>query len=231
MPSSSAPRIALAPENSPRWMADAIEAGGGRLVPVSGPEGLVWGTPARPAELVATLDTAPDVRWVQLPYAGVERFLDVIDDDRTWTCGKGVYAEPVAELAIGFALSLMRGIHFYSHATTWLPPRGRNLLDGRVTILGGGGIPESLARLLTPFRSHVTVVRNRVQAMDGADVVIESERLYEALSGAHLVVVALPLTAETEGLIGADELSLMDCGAFLSNVARRKHGVTAALLA
>ena len=160
MPSSSAPRIALAPENSPRWMADAIEAGGGRLVPVTGAEGLVWGTPARPADLVATLDTAPDVRWVQLPYAGVERFLDVIDDDRTWTCGKGVYAEPVAELAVGFALSLMRGVQFYSHATTWLPPRGRNLLDARVTILGGGGITESLLRLLTPFRAHVTVVRN-----------------------------------------------------------------------
>src|SRR5258706_2598340 len=230
MPSSSGPRLALAPENSPGWMADAIEAVGGRLVPVSGAEGWVWGTRARPAELVATLDTAPDVRWVQLPYAGVERFLDVIDDDRTWTCGKGVYAEPVAELAVGFALALMRGIQFYSGATTWLAPRGRNVLDGRVTILGGGGIPESLARLLTPFRSHVTVVRNRVQAMDGADVVIESERLYEALSGAHLVVVALPLTAETEGIIGADELRLMERDAFLINVARGKHVVTGDLV-
>ena len=230
MPSSSAPRIALAPENSPRWMADAILAGGGRLVPVSGAEGLVWGTPARPAELVATLDNAPDVRWVQLPYAGVERFLDVIDDDRTWTCGKGVYAEPVAELAIGFALALMRGIQFYSHATSWLAPRGRNLLDGRVTILGGGGITESLLRLLTPFGAHVTVVRNRVQAMDGADVVIESERLYEALSGADVVVLALALTAETEGIIGAGELELMERHAFLINVARGKHVVTGDLV-
>jgi len=211
-------------------MADAIVAGGGRLVPVSESEGLVWGTPARPAELVATLDTAPDVRWVQLPYAGVERFLDVIDDDRTWTCGKGVYAEPVAELAIGFALALMRGIQFYSHATSWLPPRGRNLLDGRVTILGGGGITESLLRLLTPFGAHVTVVRNRVQAMDGADVVIESERLYEALSGADLVVLALALTADTEGIIGAEELKLMERHAFLINVARGKHVVTADLV-
>ena len=211
-------------------MADAIVAGGGRLVPVSAAEALVWGTPARPADLVATLDTAPDVRWVQLPYAGVERFLDVIDDDRTWTCGKGVYAEPVAELAIGFALALMRGIHFYSHATSWLPPRGRNLLDGRVTILGGGGITESLLRLLTPFGAHVTVVRNRVQAMDGADVVIESERLYEALSGADLVVLALALTADTEGIIGAEELKLMERHAFLINVARGKHIVTADLV-
>lgn len=199
-------------------------------MPVSAAEGLVWGTPSRPDELVAVLDRAPDVRWVQLPYAGVERFLSVIDDDRTWTCGKGVYAEPVAELVIGLALAGMRGLDHYSHATTWMPPRGRNLLGGRVTILGGGGIAESLLRLLEPFGVHVTVVRNRVQAMDGADVVIESERLYEALSGADLVVLALALTAETEGIIGAEELGLMERHAYLVNVARGKHVVTADLV-
>jgi phosphoglycerate dehydrogenase-like enzyme len=120
----------------------------------------------------------------------------------------------------------MRGIQYYSHATSWLPPRGRNLLDGRVTILGGGGITESLLRLLAPFNARVTVVRNRVQAMDGADVVIESERLYEALSGADLVVLALALTSETEGIIGAEELGLMERHGFLVNVARGKHVVT-----
>ena len=59
--------------------------------------------------------------------------------------------------------------------TAWEKPQGTNLLGARVTILGGGGITESLLRLLKPFDCHVTVVRNRAQDMDGADVVLESD--------------------------------------------------------
>ena len=83
---------------------------------------------------------------------------------------------------------------------------GTNLLGARVTILGGGGITESLLRLLQPFDCHVTVVRNRAQPMDGADVVLESDRLTDSLPGADLVVVALALTPDTEGIISAGEL-------------------------
>ena len=99
-----------------------------------------------------------------------------------WTCGKGVYAEPVAELALTLALAGMRGLGTYARADRWESPQGTNLLGARVTILGGGGITESLLRLLQPFDCHVTVVRNRVQAMDGADVVLESDRLTDALA-------------------------------------------------
>ena len=108
----------------------------------------------------------------------------------------------------------------------WEPPQGSNLLGAQVTILGGGGITESLLRLLQPFDCHVTVVRNRVQPMDGADVVLESDRLTDALPGADLVVVALALTPETEGIISAGELALMERHAWLVNVARGRHIVT-----
>ena len=49
-------------------------------------------------------------------------------------------------------------------------------------------------------------MRNRVRPMDGADVVIESEHLHDALPGADLVVLALALTPDTEGIISAGEL-------------------------
>jgi phosphoglycerate dehydrogenase-like enzyme len=231
MPSSSAPRIAIAPDPVPGWLADAVRAGGGLIVPVEKAEGLVWGSPRDPGGLEAVLESADDLRWVQLPYAGIESYAHLVDDGRTWACGKGVYAEPVAELALTLALAGMRGLGTYARAGRWEGPVGRNLLEARVTILGGGGITESLLRLLRPFDCHVTVVRNRVQEMDGADVVVESERLVDALPGADLVVLALALTPDTEGIISESELSQMEPHAWLVNVARGRHVVTDDLVA
>jgi phosphoglycerate dehydrogenase-like enzyme len=132
----------------------------------------------------------------------------------------------VAELALTLAVSGLRGLGTYARAEKWEAPQGRNLLGGRVTILGGGGITESLLRLLQPYGCHVTVVRNRVQAMDGADDVLEADRYYDALPGADVVFLALALTPETSGIISADELSLMERHAWLINVARGAHVVT-----
>jgi len=207
-------------------MAEAITEGGGLVSPLAEARALVWGAPTKPQALVDVLEQAPHLEWVQLPYAGIEQFVDVIDDDRIWTCGKGVYAEPVAELALTLALAGLRGVSSYARATRWEGPSGTNLLGGRVTILGGGGITEVLLSLLAPFDAHVTVVRNRVRPMDGADVVVESEQLHNTLPGADVVVLALALTPDTEGIIGGDELRLMESHAWLVNVARGRHVVT-----
>ena len=98
---------------------------------------------------------------MQLPFAGIENFVHLFDDEHVWACGKGVYAEPVAELALTLGLAGLRGLATYSRAQSWEPPQGRNLLGGRVTILGGGGITTSLVRLLQPFNCHITVVRRQ----------------------------------------------------------------------
>lgn len=227
MPSSrSAPRIALVPDGAPEWMTEAVIAGGGHVTDLADAEALVWASANDPMTLAATLGVAPHVKWVQLPYAGVENFIHLIDDDRIWTCGKGVYAEPVAELALTLALAGMRGVSHYSRATSWTGPRGVNLQGARVTIVGGGGITESLLKLLQPFDCHITVVRNRAEEMDGADDVLEADRLHDALPGSDLVVLALALTPDTEGIISASELGLLEPRTWLVNVARGKHVVT-----
>jgi phosphoglycerate dehydrogenase-like enzyme len=114
----------------------------------------------------------------------------------------------------------------YARASQWSAPAGRNLLNGRVTILGGGGITESLVRLLQPWNCHITVVRSHAQHMDGVDDVLESDRFADALPGADLVVLALALTPETDGLFGSDEFDLMENHAWIVNVARGRHVVT-----
>ena len=58
---------------------------------------------------------------MQLPWAGIEPYVAALDADRLWTCGKGVYAEPVAELALTLALAAMRAVDRYArrHRAGW----------------------------------------------------------------------------------------------------------------
>ena len=66
--------------------------------------------------------------------------------------------------------------------------------------------------------------------MAGAAEVVGADRLHEALPGRRVVVLALSLTDETRGIIGADELAAMDDDAWLVNVARGAHVQTDALV-
>lgn len=231
MSKHDAPRVALAPEPGPEWLAEAIVDGGGELVPVPDADALIWADARDPSGLADTVRRVPTVRWVQLPFAGIENFVEHLDRQRTWTCGKGVYAEPVAEMALGMCLAGLRGLVGYSRAVSWSTPLGRNLHGARVTILGGGGIAESLIQLLQPFGCHITVVRSQVRHMDHVDVVLEADRAADALPGADAVVLALPLTPATDGLIGESELDMMEPHAWLVNVARGRHVVTDDLVA
>jgi len=226
-----APTVAVLPRAG--YLAAAVTTGGGRVVDPGTAEVLVWTDPADAAGLAAVLDDHPHLRWVQLPWAGIEPYLDVVraHAERTWTCGKGVYAEPVAEHALALSLAGLRGIDRYARARRWTAPRGENLLGARVTIVGGGGIAESLLRLLGPFGCEVTVVRRTPEPIAGAARVVAVDALDDALTGAALAVLALPLTAGTEGLIDARRLALLAEGACLVNVARGRHVVTDDLVA
>jgi phosphoglycerate dehydrogenase-like enzyme len=199
-------------------LADAVVAGGGQVVPLAEAEALVWAMPTGPDDLARAVANAPGVHWVQLPWAGVEPFLGVLDEAHLWTCGKGVYAEPVAELALTLALAGMRGLGTYARASRWEPPQGQNLLGAEVIVVGGGGIAASLCRLLGPFDSRVTVIRRtQPPTLDDLDGL---------LPAADLVVLALALTPITEGLFDRRRLGLMKPTAWLVNVARGRHVVT-----
>jgi phosphoglycerate dehydrogenase-like enzyme len=228
----TSPRVALAPDGVRRWLADAIESGGGTIVAPEQAEALVWAEPAKADELDALLHgDAASVKWVQLPWAGIEPYVHVIHEDRIWTCGKGVYAEPVAEHALTLLLAGLRGLDRYARASTWTPPQGTNLLDAKVAILGGGGITESLLRLLGPFGADVTVVRRNPEPMKGATRVVDLGGLHNALDDAVGVVLALALTPETRGIIGRGELEQMSERGWIVNVARGPHIVTGDLVA
>jgi phosphoglycerate dehydrogenase-like enzyme len=164
-------------------LAEAIRAGGGRVVDPGGAEALVWTDPMDAEALAALLAAAPGIRWEQqLPFAGIDRFVPVLDTVHTWTSAKGSFSEPVAEHALALALAGLRQFPMRARARDWGPQAGRRLMGGRVTIVGGGGITEALLRLLGPFRVAATVVRRQTTAMAGAIRVLPPGHLRHALA-------------------------------------------------
>ncbi len=236
---TDAPRVAVEPKGTREWLRDAVEAAGAVITGPDQAEALVWTAPelekggsGEPEELADLLAGCPAVRWVQLPWAGVERYraAGVIDDQRAWTSGKGVYAPPVAEHALTLTLAGLRNLKRFANAHSWGPDAGVSLVGGAVTIFGGGGIARWLVSLLQPFGCRVQVVRRHDEPLEGADRTLPFAQRYEALRGVDAVILALALTPETEALIGEIELELMEPHAWLVNVARGQHVVTGELV-
>jgi phosphoglycerate dehydrogenase-like enzyme len=228
------PRIALAPEPVPAYATEAVLEAGAEIVPLAEAQALIWTAPSGPGELAATLARASDdLKWVHLRWAGVEDFasLGLFDPKFTWTCGKGVFAEPVAEHALALALAGLRDLPARVQATSWGEPSGRSLFGGKVTILGGGGITTALVDLLRPLKVELTVVRRSGKSLPWVHRVLPATRIDESLPGADVVVIALALTPETDGIIDAQRLRLMERHAWLVNVGRGRHVVTDDLVA
>jgi phosphoglycerate dehydrogenase-like enzyme len=221
--------IAVGPEAVDSWLAEAVRAGGAEVVGLDDADALLWAAPDDPEGLRRILSDHGDrLRWVQLPWAGIEPYVGVLDDVRTWSCGKGVYAEPVGELALTLGLAGLRGLDRYARATRWRQDGtiGTNLRGASVLLLGGGGIAEVLLRLLTPFEARTTVVRRHPTPLPGAGRTVGWSELDDVIGDADLVVLALALTPETRGVIDRRRLDAMADHAWLVNVARGAHVVT-----
>jgi phosphoglycerate dehydrogenase-like enzyme len=205
------PVVHVAPE-SDRAIDEAVSAAGGRIAPLAEADALVW-LDSNPASFP---DSLPDpIRWVQLPSAGVESWLDRIDDARAWTSAAGAYGLPVAEHALALLLAGARRLADCARAATWTEPPARPLDGSTVAIVGAGGIGRALMRLLEPLDVEVLALTRR-----GRDGTLPAERLGDVLPAAHHVVIAAPATAGTRHIIGAAELEAMRDDAWLVNVAR-----------
>lgn len=155
---------------------------------------------------------------VQTMTAGVDNIRSVVPDGVLLCNGRGIHDTSTAELALTLTLASLRGVPTFVRdqeqhrwRTTWYPA----LADKRVLLVGYGAIGEAIERRLLPF--EVEVVRVARSARDGVHPITELPRL---LPGADVVVLVLPLTDETRGLVDAGFLAAMKDGALLVNVAR-----------
>jgi phosphoglycerate dehydrogenase-like enzyme len=228
-----APRVAIGP-SSAGFAEAAVRGGGG--VPVKlgeNADAVVWLSAHDLDGLIAVLEEQPEIRWVQLPFAGVEAAVSagLIDGSRAWSSAKGAYAQPVAEHALLLALAGLRCLPERIRAHSWGAPAGTSLHGAPVTILGGGGITRQLLGLLAPFGVEATVVRRQAEPVAGAARTVTVADLEDVLPGALVVFLALALTPDTERIVGPRQLAAMDEQAWLVNVARGRHVDTDALVA
>lgn len=222
--------IAIEPKSFPEYEA-AVIAGGGQLVELN-PEvrAVIWTDYTKPAELAAMLDANPQIEWVQLPFAGVDAFADIISRPIQFTSAKGAYREPVAEHALALSLALLRILPERARSTSWGRRFAQTLYGANVVIVGGGGIAEEFIKLAAPFNPIITVVRKSAQHLAGAAATVGFEKLDAVLPQADLVILAAALTEETRHLFSHKKFALMKPTAVLVNVARGPMVVTADLI-
>ena len=223
--------IAILPASLPQYEQAIAEAGGQLAQLDASVSGLVWTAYSKPDLLIQTLQSNPQLTWVQLPWAGVDAFSETLGHPVRFTSAKGAYREPVAEHALALALALGRKIPERVRAKSWGEKFAASLFDANVVIVGAGGITEELVRLLEPFRSRITVVRNREVAFPGVEATVPLPSLQAVLGRAHFVFLACALTSETRHLFDREMFAAMRPESYLVNIARGPVVVTADLLA
>jgi phosphoglycerate dehydrogenase-like enzyme len=170
----------------------------------------------------------PKLRWIHSASAGVDRVSTAAVRERRLivTNARGVFSRPIAEYVVMMALAISRRLpHLLElqRERTWQPLRGRELSELTIGIVGYGSIGEEVARLLAPFGCRILATRRHPERGSGDAPGVELlglDELRDVLRVSDIVVVAAPLTDETAGLIGAEQLAEMREDAWLINIAR-----------
>ena len=180
----------------------------------------------RTVEVIAKMDA---LRVVQTLTAGVDHVRPYVPGGVTLCNARGVHDASTAELAVTLTLASLRGVPDFVRGQDlgeWRFGFYPALADRTVLIVGYGSVGEAVERRLAGF--EVDVLRVARTARDGVAGIAELPRL---LPGADVVILTVPITAGTRGLVDADFLAAMKDGALLVNVARGPVTDTEALLA
>ncbi|MFC4448813.1 D-2-hydroxyacid dehydrogenase [Halorussus aquaticus] len=169
-----------------------------------------------------------DLDWIHSIQAGYDRFpLDALEERGvTLTNSTGIHDTSVGEFAVGLMLSFARRLHTYVRAQTdreWHHPAWDEpfTLDGeRLCVVGLGTLGRGIAERADALGMDVVGVRRSGEPTPHTEAVYTPDDLHEAIAGAKFVALAVPLTDETTGMVGAEEFAAMNDDAYLVNVAR-----------
>jgi phosphoglycerate dehydrogenase-like enzyme len=175
------------------------------------------------------LDRAPRLRWMQLTSAGVDRLLDapvVRSGQVTVTTATGIHAVPISEFVIGAVLAFAKGFPRAARSQIehkWNPYLPEEVEGKTLGVLGMGAIGSRVVALARALGMRVLAMRRSVAARRKGETGVEflpPAELPYLLGESDYVVLAVPLTPETRGLIGEKELRAMRPSAVLVNIAR-----------
>jgi phosphoglycerate dehydrogenase-like enzyme len=175
------------------------------------------------------LDALPNLRLVQLLSAGAEKFVGRLPEGVVLCNARGAHTPATAEWAVAATLAAQRGIPFFvreQEAGRWSFGTHRSLVGARVLVVGAGDIGQTIGRMLAGFDVDLTFV-----ARTARDGVRSTAELPELLPHADVVILIVPVTPETRGMVDADFLAAMPDGALLVNAARGVVVDTDALVA
>ncbi len=182
--------------------------------------------PADPAAFLARL---PNLRLIQLLTAGAEAWVGRVPDHVMLSVARGAHGGSTAEWALATLLAVYRDLIPFERERverTWVRRPTETLIDKKVLVIGAGDLGTQLKRRLDACDATTSLVGTTArEGVHGFDEVPD-------LLGSHdAVVLMVPLTPATEGMVDAGFLSRMRDGAVLVNAARGKVVDTDALVA
>ncbi|MGE3798243.1 MAG: D-2-hydroxyacid dehydrogenase [Thermomicrobiales bacterium] len=176
------------------------------------------------------LEQCPKLRWLQTTSAGVGpqvRRAGLAETEVIVTTSSGIHATPLAEFVFA---ALLYHVKVFSQLLAWQQERtwerycAGELKGQHMTLVGPGRIGREVARLANAFGMTVTAVGATPESerapLPNVDRYTDFGNIDEALKHADFVVLACPLTAHTEGLIGRSQIERMKPGVALINIAR-----------
>ena len=174
-----------------------------------------------PAEALAGL-SATAVSAVQSQSLGYDQVTDYLPAGITFCNAVGVHEASTAELALALTLASRRGFAEARDAqvrSSWEHTRQPGLQGSSVVLIGVGGVGAATARRLVPFDVTLTLVARTARETELGSV-HGLDELPRILPTADIVILAVPLTPETTGLVSADLLAHLGHGALVVNVSR-----------
>lgn len=174
------------------------------------------------------IDYLPNLKYILLLTAGVDKALPYIRPGVTMCNARGVHDGPTAELTLALALASYRNLANFIRAKNdaWSLRKPSPTLHGaNVVIIGAGSIGQEISRLFLAFGAQTHLVSRT--AHDGVTPLNQAETM---INEADIVVVVVPLTEETTNLIDSKFLASLKNGALLINVARGEVLDTEALV-
>ena len=181
---------------------------------------------------------APQLEWVQATSAGIGTFVTRTGLDRTdlvLTTAAGVHGRPLAEFALTGVLHFVKGVPYLQaqqREHRWQRYTTRSAAGLRAVVIGLGSLGRSTCELLAGVGLRVTGVGRpgRSYELPSAESIVSTDELDAAMAGADVVVIACPLTLETEGIVSRPRLESLAPGAVVVNIARGQCLDEAALL-
>ncbi|MFN2583008.1 MAG: 2-hydroxyacid dehydrogenase [Candidatus Dormibacteria bacterium] len=181
-----------------------------------------------PQRAIEVIPQLRNLDVVQVLSAGVDVIAPHIPSGVTLCDGSGIHDASVAEWVVMATIAMRRGLpdHIRSQLEqSWNFMSGADLEGASVLIVGHGSIGRAVESRLRPFGARIVRVARR--ARDGVHTIAELPKL---LPEADVVVLLVPLTDETRGMVDSNFLNSMREGALLVNAARGPVVDTAALL-